>query len=100
MSAFRLSVERDEICKECGGIGGAAGAVKQCDNCQGCGIQVTSSPPLFNKRLRFQNITSSSIQAKVRQLGPGMLQQIQASCDKVINLTILPCRGVYSSLFQ
>merc|ERR1719295_2477704 len=48
-----------EIFKECGGIGGAAGAVKQCDNCQGCGIQ-----------------------AKVRQLGPGMLQQIQASCDK------------------
>merc|ERR1719295_800135 len=58
-SVRRLSVERDEICKECGGIGGAAGAVKQCDNCQGCGIQ-----------------------AKVRQLGPGMLQQIQASCDK------------------
>ena len=39
---FRLSVERDEICKECGGIGGAAGAVKRCDNCQGSGIQVDS----------------------------------------------------------
>jgi len=52
-------VERDEICRECGGIGGAAGAVKQCDNCQGSGIQT-----------------------KVRQLGPGMLQQIRASCDK------------------
>jgi len=56
---FRLSVERDGICKECGGIGGAAGAVQQCDNCQGSGIQT-----------------------KVRQLGPGMLQQIRASCDK------------------
>jgi len=58
-SVRRLSVERDEICKECGGIGGAAGAVKQCDNCQGSGIQT-----------------------KVRQLGPGMLQQIRASCEK------------------
>merc|ERR1719312_963853 len=58
-SVRRLSVERDEICKECGGIGGAAEAVQQCDNCQGSGIQT-----------------------KVRQLGPGMLQQIRASCDK------------------
>jgi len=58
-SVRRLSVERDGICKECGGIGGAAGAVQQCDNCQGSGIQT-----------------------KVRQLGPGMLQQIRASCDK------------------
>merc|ERR1719234_488178 len=58
-SVRRLSVERDEICKECGGIGGAAGAVKRCDNCQGSGIQI-----------------------KVRQLGPGMLQHIRASCEK------------------
>ena len=42
MPDFRLSVERDGICKECGGIGGAAGAVQQCDNCQGSGIQVDS----------------------------------------------------------
>ena len=42
MPSFRLSVERDEICKECGGIGGAAEAVEQCDNCQGSGIQVIS----------------------------------------------------------
>ena len=47
---FRLSVERDEICKECGGIGGAAGAVKQCDNCQGSGIQVT----FFDIKLHFK----------------------------------------------
>merc|ERR550532_3753587 len=41
-SVRRLSVERDGICKECGGIGGAAGAVQQCDSCQGSGIQVNS----------------------------------------------------------
>merc|ERR1719234_551783 len=58
-SVRRLSVERDEICKECGGGGGTAGAVKQCDSCQGSGIQI-----------------------KVRQLGPGMLQQIRTSCEK------------------
>ena len=76
-------MERDEICKGCGGIGGAAGAVKQCGNCQGSGIQVNLYTPKDDFKRLFR-------QTKVRQLGPGMLQQIRASCDKVSKDIILP----------
>ena len=69
-------MERDEICKGCGGIGGAAGAVKRCGNCQGSGIQVNLYTPKDDFKRLFR-------QTKVRQLGPGMLQQIRASCDEV-----------------
>ena len=81
MPDFRLIVERDEICKECGGIGGSAEAVKQCDNCKGSGIQVIS----LKENLLFKVIAFKFFlrQTKVRQLGPGMLKQIRASCDKV-----------------
>ena len=72
-------MERDEICKGCGGIGGAAGAVKQCGNCQGSGIQVNLYTPKDDFKRLFR-------QTKVRQLGPGMLQQIRASCDEVCHV--------------
>jgi len=53
----QLAVQRNIICDGCKGIGGKEGSVQKCDNCNGSGIDV-----------------------KLRQIGPGMVQQIQQPC--------------------
>ncbi|CAB1120802.1 HSP40 [Ectocarpus sp. CCAP 1310/34] len=58
----RLAVTRNKVCTVCEGIGGKPGAEKPCDKCQGRGVQV-----------------------QFRQIGPGMVQQLQSACSS--------CRG-------
>ncbi|CAN0112486.1 unnamed protein product, partial [Discosporangium mesarthrocarpum] len=64
----RLAVSRNKVCTACEGLGGKAGAAKSCEVCHGRGVQV-----------------------QFRQIGPGMVQQVQSSCSicrgegKVIN---------------
>jgi len=53
----QLAVQSNVICVSCNGIGGKEGSVKKCDNCNGSGMEV-----------------------KLRQIGPGMVQQIQQPC--------------------
>eukprot|EP00808_Paulinella_micropora_P001922 g24398.t1 len=56
----KLNMKRDEICSDCQGRGSAReGAVATCDVCHGRGVQMV-----------------------VRQIGPGMLQQMQMRCNK------------------
>lgn len=54
----RLAINRNKLCEECEGRGGKEGAEKHCSGCNGRGIKV-----------------------QLRQLGPGMVQQIQSSCN-------------------
>jgi DnaJ family protein A protein 2 len=54
----KLAITRNELCEGCGGVGGKAGCETHCDGCNGRGIVL-----------------------KMRQLGPGMIQQVQAHCD-------------------
>eukprot|EP00752_Nemacystus_decipiens_P016430 g14687.t1 len=58
----RLAVTRNKICTVCDGVGGKPGAQKVCEKCQGRGVQV-----------------------QFRQIGPGMVQQLQSACSN--------CRG-------
>ncbi|CAM9112162.1 unnamed protein product [Pylaiella littoralis] len=58
----RLAVTRNKICTTCEGVGGKPGSQKACEKCQGRGIQV-----------------------QLRQIGPGMVQQLQSACSS--------CRG-------
>lgn len=53
----QLSVQKNVICDSCDGIGGKPGSVQKCTNCNGSGVDV-----------------------KLRQIGPGMVQQIQQPC--------------------
>jgi len=53
----QLAIEKNVICDGCNGIGGKEGSVQKCDNCNGTGMDV-----------------------KLRQIGPGMVQQIQQPC--------------------
>jgi len=53
----KLQLSRNLICKTCSGIGGKPGSRKSCVTCKGHGVKVT-----------------------YRQLGPGMMQQMQAVC--------------------
>ena len=53
----QLAVQKNVICSDCNGIGGKAGSVQKCNNCNGSGVDV-----------------------KLRQIGPGMVQQIQQPC--------------------
>eukprot|EP00457_Paulinella_chromatophora_P006263 gb/GEZN01006281.1/.p1 GENE.gb/GEZN01006281.1/~~gb/GEZN01006281.1/.p1 ORF type:complete len:445 (+),score=88.03 gb/GEZN01006281.1/:25-1359(+) len=56
----KLKVKRDVICSECMGKGSLKdGAVVVCDECDGRGIRLV-----------------------IRQIGPGMIQQMQARCNK------------------
>jgi DnaJ family protein A protein 2 len=54
----KLAVNRDVLCAKCDGAGGAPGCETMCDGCDGHGVVL-----------------------KVRQLGPGMMQQIRCACD-------------------
>lgn len=53
----QLAVQKNVICDTCKGIGGKEGSVQKCENCNGTGMDV-----------------------RMRQIGPGMVQQIQQPC--------------------
>ena len=53
-----LAINRDKVCGACDGLGGKAGAERTCDTCSGRGVQI-----------------------QLRQIGPGMVQQIKSSCQ-------------------
>ncbi|KAL4216814.1 DnaJ (Hsp40) [Mactra antiquata] len=55
----KLSLKKKVICSKCEGKGGKDGAVEKCPTCKGTGRQV-----------------------HIRQLGPGMVQQIQSVCSE------------------
>jgi len=54
----KLAITRNELCKECNGLGGEKGCETKCNDCNGRGMIM-----------------------KMRQIGPGMIQQIQTNCD-------------------
>merc|ERR1711988_1149747 len=53
----KLAINRDKMCSDCNGKGGKDGAEKTCPDCNGRGAKV-----------------------QLRQIGPGMVQQIQSAC--------------------
>lgn len=53
----RLAIQRNKPCVDCSGRGGKVGAEKACSDCNGRGAKV-----------------------QLRQIGPGMVQQIQSVC--------------------
>jgi len=53
-----VEVDRQIICAKCQGQGGKAGAMQSCRPCRGSGVKVT-----------------------MRQIGPGMVQQMQSVCS-------------------
>ena len=55
----QLTIQRNVICDVCKGIGGKEGSVETCKPCQGTGLVI-----------------------KLRQIGPGMVQQIQQPCHE------------------
>ncbi|VAI22916.1 unnamed protein product [Triticum turgidum subsp. durum] len=58
----KLSLARNVLCSKCNGKGSKSGASMKCAGCQGAGYKV-----------------------QIRQLGPGMIQQMQQPCNE--------CRG-------
>ncbi|KAJ2961390.1 hypothetical protein NQZ79_g3396 [Umbelopsis isabellina] len=72
----KLAMERSIICSHCSGKGGKTGAVKKCVTCKGRGFQVA-----------------------MRQIGPGMVQQMQVPCSdcngegEVIKDKCKKCKG-------
>lgn len=54
----KLAINRDKMCSDCNGKGGKDGAEKVCAECKGRGATV-----------------------QLRQIGPGMVQQIQSACS-------------------
>ncbi|XP_041458322.1 dnaJ homolog subfamily A member 1-like [Lytechinus variegatus] len=57
-SVRKLALQKQVVCDKCEGRGGKKGAVEKCGTCHGTGMQV-----------------------HVRQLHPGMVQQIQSMCS-------------------
>jgi len=55
----KLALQKNVICDACDGRGGREGCMKTCPNCKGSGMEV-----------------------RVRNLGPGMYQQIQSMCNE------------------
>ncbi|KAF9947072.1 hypothetical protein BGZ65_009167, partial [Modicella reniformis] len=55
----KLSLEKNVICGLCHGKGGKANAIKKCTTCDGGGVKLV-----------------------VRQIGPGMMQQMQVTCPQ------------------
>lgn len=53
----RLAISRNKPCPDCEGRGGKVGAERSCQDCNGRGIRV-----------------------QLRQIGPGMVQQMQSTC--------------------
>jgi len=56
-SVRKMALQKKIICPGCEGIGGKPGSVEKCSNCSGTGVDI-----------------------KMRQIGPGMVQQIQQPC--------------------
>lgn len=56
-STRKMALQKKIICPGCEGIGGKPGSVEKCGNCNGSGVDI-----------------------KMRQIGPGMVQQIQQPC--------------------
>lgn len=56
-SVRKMALQKKIICPGCEGIGGKPGSVEKCQNCNGTGVEI-----------------------KMRQIGPGMVQQIQQPC--------------------
>jgi DnaJ family protein A protein 2 len=54
----KIALRKKVLCGECDGRGGKAGAAKTCSQCHGRGVRV-----------------------ELRQIGPGMVQQMQKACD-------------------
>jgi DnaJ family protein A protein 2 len=54
----KLAINRNKLCEECDGRGGKEGCEKTCYDCSGRGMKV-----------------------QLRQIGPGMVQQIQSACS-------------------
>jgi DnaJ homolog subfamily A member 2 len=54
----RLAISRNKPCTDCKGLGGKEGAEKTCSDCHGRGVRMM-----------------------IRQIGPGMVQQMQTSCS-------------------
>ncbi|GFN92322.1 Dnaj subfamily a member, partial [Plakobranchus ocellatus] len=54
----KLQLSKTVVCKKCNGMGGKSGASQRCKKCNGRGVQV-----------------------QLRQLGPGMVQQLQSICS-------------------
>jgi DnaJ family protein A protein 2 len=63
----RLAISRNKPCTDCDGRGGKVGAEKSCSDCQGRGVKIS-----------------------LRQIGPGMVQQMQATCST--------CKGLGKSI--
>ncbi|CAN8299444.1 unnamed protein product [Cochlearia groenlandica] len=63
----KLSLSRNTLCSKCNGKGSKSGASMTCGGCQGSGMKVS-----------------------IRQLGPGMIQQMQHACNE--------CRGTGESI--
>jgi len=63
----KLAISRNKPCTDCEGRGGKEGAEKRCDDCGGRGIKVS-----------------------LRQIGPGMVQQVQSHCGT--------CKGAGKSM--
>lgn len=63
----KLSLSRNVICSKCNGKGSKSGNSMKCTGCQGSGMKVT-----------------------IRQLGPGMIQQMQHPCNE--------CKGTGESI--
>ena len=53
----RLAINRNKLCLDCDGRGGKAGAERACQECGGRGVRI-----------------------QLRQIGPGMVQQMQSTC--------------------
>ncbi|KAF9109137.1 hypothetical protein BGX27_007961 [Mortierella sp. AM989] len=54
----KLSLEKNVVCGLCNGKGGKSSAIKKCTTCDGSGVKLV-----------------------VRQIGPGMMQQMQVTCN-------------------
>lgn len=54
----KLAIQKNIICQTCEGVGGKKGSVQPCKKCMGRGFEI-----------------------KLRQIGPGMVQQVQVACD-------------------
>jgi DnaJ-class molecular chaperone len=54
-----LKYKRNDLCEECNGSGSSTGKTYKCDECKGKGINFS-----------------------IRQIGPGIIQQIQTHCNK------------------
>lgn len=55
----KLRLTKNVLCKTCAGKGGVADAVQKCKSCKGHGVKIV-----------------------IRQLGPGMIQQMQTHCNE------------------